>query len=174
YGQTNAPNFDGTSNYGAAVYALATSGGLGVYSSSSGNSAGKFEITNVSNTSTTLDVRSTGTGRAIFAQSNLPGPIFGGVIDALTTVYGSNGIFSHATKGFGWGVVGLSDSSVGTAGIGYRPGSVGIFGQGYSGTAAQFLIDNSFLNTSNAVEISNSQSGKGLLLNMTNASNTAN
>jgi len=174
YGQTNAPNFDGTSNYGAAVYGLATSGGLGVYSTSFGNSAGKFEITNVSNASTTLDVRSTGTGRAIFAQSNLPGPIFGGVIDALTTVYGSNGIFSHATKGFGWGVVGLSDSSVGTAGIGYRPGSVGIFGQGYSGTAAQFLIDNSFLNTSNAVEISNSQSGKGLLLNMTNASNTAN
>ena len=174
YGQTNAPNFDGTSNYGAAVYALATSGGLGVYSSSSGNSAGKFEITNASNTSTALDVRSTGTGRAIFAQSNLPGPIFGGVIDALSTVNSSNTIFGRATKPLGWGVVGFSDSSVGTAGVGFRLGSVGIFGQGYSGTAAQFLIDNSFPNTSNTVEVLNTQSGKGLLLNMTSPTNTAN
>ena len=142
--------------------------GNGVYSNSNSGIAGKFENTNTSNFSTTLDVRSTGTGSAIFAQSNLPGPVFGGVINALSTVYASNTIFGRATKTLGWGVVGFSDSSNGVAGIGWRPGSIGVFGQGYSGVAGQFIIDNSYPNTSNAVEVSNTQSGNGVVVTLNN------
>jgi len=148
--------------------------GSGLFSNSNLGIAAKLSNTNASNASTTLDIRSVGTGRAIFAQSNLPGPVFGGVVDVLTTVNSSNAIFGRATKTLGWGVVGYSDSSAGVAGVGVRAGSVGLFAQGYSGTAGQFLIDNTLPNTSNAVEISNSQTGGGILLNMSNASNASN
>ena len=303
YGQTNAPNFNGTSNYGAAVYALATSGGLGVYSNSFGNSAGRFEIinpanasdavvastdngtsaalyalngtstvgignrrgvygetsdgfgvagtsssnlgvfgvsetgtgvyglsfsgytavygyhngggfgvvgqsqtggsglfqnfnptnssntleaftdgtgrsglfrnTNASNASTALEVNSVGTGRAIVGRSNMPGFVNGGVIDGLTTTVGGNAVFGRGTRPSAWGVYGLSDSSAGVAGIGFRAGSVGVFGQGWMGTAGQFVIDNTFANTSNTVEVSNSQSGGGIIVDLSNATNTA-
>ena len=198
YGQTNAPNFSGTSNYGAAIYALATSGGLGVYSNSFGNSAGRFEIinpanssntleaftqgtgrsglflnTNASNAFTTLEVNSVGTGRAIVGRSNMPGFVNGGVIDGLTTTVGGNAVFGRGTRPFAWGVYGLSDSSAGVAGIGFRAGSVGVLGQGWMGTAAQFVIDNTFANTSNTVEVSNSQTGSGITVDLTNATNTA-
>jgi hypothetical protein len=167
-------NLTNASNTARGINVTHAGSGFAGYFNSNLGTAGKFENLNASNNSTTLEVISNGNGRAIFAQSNLPGPVNAGVIDAFAPVNSSNAIFGHATKPLGWGVIGVSDSSVGTAGIGYRAGSVGIYGQSYSGTSAQFVIDNSLVNTSNTVEISNSQTGKGLLLMMTNPANTAN
>jgi hypothetical protein len=148
--------------------------GIGIHSNSNMGIAGRFENTNASNGSITLDVRSNGTGPAIWAQSNLPGPVNAGVITGISSTYGSNAIFGRATRTFDWGVVGVADSSIATVGLGYYAGSVGIYGQSYRGTAAQFVIDNSLPNTSNTVEVSNSQSGNGVVVNLTNPTNLAN
>lgn len=162
YGQTNALTYAASGNDGVAVYGLATRAGTGLYGRSNLGEAAQLEITNPSNNSTALDIASLGTGRAIVARSNYPGYVNAGVIDALTTTIGGNAVFGRGTRSGAWGVYGLSDSSAGVAGIGYRPGSVGVYAQGWSGVAGQFFIDNTFPNTSNAVEISNSQTGRAL------------
>jgi ribosome maturation factor RimP len=196
YALSNAANFSATSNDGAAVYALATRGATGVFSNSSTGIAGHFQNTytgntnnvmeittnglgrngflqntNASNNATTLEVNSNGLGRAILARSNLPGFAYSGVIDGATSVVGGNAIFGRGTRPGGWGVFGFSDSSNGVSGIGYRPGSIGVFGQSFQGTAGSFVIDGSFPNTSNTVEVSNSQSGNGVVVNLANAAN---
>jgi hypothetical protein len=148
--------------------------GIGLLSNSSLGIAGRFENTNAANSSTTLDVVSNGLGRAVVARSNFPGFVNAGVIDGLTTTLGGNAVFGRGTRTLAWGVYGLSDSSAGVAGIGFRAGSVGVLGQGWIGTAGQFVIDNTFANTSNTVEVSNSQSGKGIVVNLTNAGNSVN
>jgi hypothetical protein len=146
-----------------------TGSGIGVYSNSNTSHAGRFENTNAANDSTTLQVLSNGTGRAIVGRSNLPGYVNAGVIDGFTTVVGGNAVFGGATRPGAWGVFGLSDSSAGVAGIAYYQGSVGVYGQSYRGTSAQFVIDNSLPNSSNAVEVSNSQSGNGVVVNVNNS-----
>src|SRR5439155_24033084 len=62
----------------------------------------------------------------------------------------------------GLGIFGIYDSSAGVAGIAYWPGSTGVFGQSYEGTSGQFIIDNALTNSSNALEVSNSQTGKAV------------
>ncbi|MFL5741055.1 MAG: beta strand repeat-containing protein [Flavisolibacter sp.] len=139
-------------------------------STTNGNGrSGFFENTNASNSANTLEVISNGTGRAIRARSNLPGPVFGGVIDGATQVPMGNAIFGRATRQLGWAIAGFSDSSAAVAGQGFRPGSIGVFGQSYQGVAGQFLIDGSFPNTNNAVEVINQQSGNGILVNLSNS-----
>jgi ribosome maturation factor RimP len=178
----------------AGVYASHANSGLGLYATSNNGQAAQFEnfnstngndvirsinagtgraalfqITNPLNSSSALEIVSSGTGRAIRAQSNLPGAVNAGVIDGLTTIPGGNAIFGRATKSLGWGIVGLSDSSVGVGGVGFRNGSVGVFGQGWQGGAGQFLIDNSFTNNNDVVQISTTQGGNGLVINVNNA-----
>ena len=194
YGQTNSPTFSAYVNDGAAVYALATQGGTGVFSNSFSGIAGRFEsmnplnsnntlevfnsgtgraslfeINNASNSSTAMLVTTNGLGRAIAGRSQMPGFVNGGVIDALSTTVGGNAIFGRGTRPFGWGVYGLSDSAAGVAGLGIHPGSVGVYGQGYRSLAGQFVIDNSFVNASNVVEISTTQGGNGVVVNLNNA-----
>ena len=136
--------------------------------------AGLFQITNPLNNSTAVEVISAGTGRAIRAQSNLPGPVNAGVIDGLTNAPGGNAVFGRATKVGGWGIVGLSDSSAGVGGVGFRNGSVGVFGQGWQGSAGQFMIDNTFANNNDVVNISTTQGGNALVINLNNAANGIN
>src|SRR5439155_21978751 len=118
--------------------------------------------TNADNRQQTLDVISNGTGRAVRGRSNLPGPVNAGVIDGLTTVRNGNAVFGRGTRSFGWGIVGLSDSSAGVGGVGFLPTSVGIYGQGWQGKAGQFIIDNTFFNDSNVLEVSTTQRGNGV------------
>src|SRR5439155_1742173 len=161
---TNSSNALEVSNSqtGKAVNILQTGTGIGLYSNSKSNFSGFFENTNAANNATTLEVISNGTGRAIVGRSNLPGAVNAGVIDGFTNIYGGNAVFGHANRVGGWGIFGLSDSSAGVAGIAYWPGSTGVFGQSYEGTSGQFIIDNALTNSSNALEVSNSQTGKAV------------
>ena len=150
------------SNSARGINITQNGNGHGVWSNSFSGVAGRFENTNAANNNTTLDVNSLGQGRAIVGRSNFVGFINAGVIDGFTNVIGANAVFGRATRPSGWGIYGLSDSSAGVAGIGIRPTSVGVFGQSYQGPAGQFVIDNSFVNSSNALEVSNSQTGNGI------------
>ena len=144
--------------------------GVGIYSNSAMGGAAQFENTNASNPSTMLDINSNGTGRAIVARSNFQGYINAGVIDSRTDILGGNSIYGRATRTDAWGVYGLSDSSAGIAGIGYRHSAYGIYGQGWQGVAGHFIIDNTLPNTNNTLEAFNTQSGAAIYGNSTNGS----
>jgi len=182
YGTTpNGIGVHGSSTTGFGMYGLSTNG-TGVYGISANGESGRFENTNNTNASHTLNAITNGTGRALNviagsssqnATRSLLGTAPATSVATAGSVYGESGsgIGVVGVSGTQNGVYGLSAGGLGgTTGVNTGSGN-GLWGVNIgSGRAGYFQVINA-ANSNNAVEIDMAGLGRGIDLELSNVAN---